>query len=141
MIQSVCDTSLCNDVFTLKKSERPPDMFVVVNYGEWDDHGRHRTIGRLGQTEVIENEHIANHHRSVIRYSRIEETHDFKVRDNGYYNIQLFDKEPVLFEYIGHVMVNTTDVGLHSDVEVGHGRLTFEIFNKRVRQEKHEKEH
>lgn len=132
MIESVCEGSLCKDHFAIKKSDQAPDMFVVVNYGEYDDHGRHRMIGKLGQTDIIENKYTADYQRHAIKYSRAEETHDFRVRTNGYFNIQLFDKELVLFEYLGHVVVNVTDVGLHEDIELGSGRITFEVFHSGI---------
>ena len=128
MIEAACEVTICMDVIVLKKGDELPDLFVVVDYGEYDENGKHVRIGSMGKTEVIMNKKIAHYNREEIRYSKSEETHDFRVRENGYYNIQLFDKELILYEYVGHVIINVTDVGPHTNVKAGFGRLTFEIF-------------
>lgn len=129
IISAECAHTSCIDHFKLKKSNRPPDMFIIVDYGEPDRHGKYKRLGKLGQADVVKNQHIADFDRTVISFRKHERSHHFLVRKNGVYHIQLYDKEPVLFEFVGGTFVNVTDTGLHSNVEAGIGNVTFEVFH------------
>lgn len=106
----------------------PPDMFVVVEYGEHLGDKGDKIIGRLGQTDVVDNKNVADFGHEDIRYSKSEETHEFKIRENGYYEISLMDKMLFASQVFGYTIVNVSDVGKHKNVAVGDGKVSFEVY-------------
>lgn len=140
MFTSECTIPSCQEHFIFKHSERPPDMYVIVDYGEYDREGRMHEVGRLGQTEVVQNQHIADYKRQVLSHKKEKGMRG--IMSNGYYIIQIYDSdgEAELDDFIGKTIVNVTDLGLHSDVKADRGSVTFEVFaNQEGRKKKKKK--
>lgn len=130
IIESECMISACERL-ALKKTNRQPDMFVAVDYGEYDMKGRLKRIGKLGHTEVVEGTHHAVYKTKPMVYKRKDKKFDFKIRAIGFWSIQLYQKD-----YLGQAIINITDTGKHTSVEVGIGSVTLEVFLKDHRKNK-----
>lgn len=111
-----------------------PDLFVYIDYGEFDDLGlgsRHR-VGFFGKTSQVKKANTADYGRATFKYNRSQKTHNYKVRSNGYYDIQLYDGDTSLYKpnFLGYTVVNVTDFGpgerLLSGMQAAY--VAFEIF-------------
>lgn len=112
------NTASCEEKQCTEKGygvEYSPDLFVYIDYGEYDDLGlgsRHR-VGFFGKTAQVKKSLNADFGRATFKYSRSAHTHNYKVRTNGYYDVQLYDGDTSLYKpnFLGYSIVNVTDFG------------------------------
>lgn len=111
-----------------------PDLYVYVDYGEFDEYGmgsRHR-VGFFGKTSQVKKSTSADFGQATFRYSRPNKTHQYKVRTNGYYDIQLYDGDTTLYKpnFLGYTYVNCSEFGIQEKSMSGmpSAKVSFDVF-------------
>ena len=111
-----------------------PDLYVYVDYGEYDEYGlgsRHR-LGFFGKTSQVKKNTYADFGNTTFRYSRSKQTHQYKVRSNGYYDIQLYDGDTSMYKpnFLGYTYVNVSDFGSQEKLLSGmtNTKVSFDVF-------------
>ena len=130
MFEAGCEVKRCMDLHKHSSREAtPPDMYVQVDYGEYNGSGgKRKRLGMVGRTQVVVDAKRADFGGETLAYVRANATHKFRVRSIGYFRIRLRDREPHGHDKIGSTVVDLTDPGVYSKVPVGDGWVSFEVY-------------
>ena len=111
-----------------------PDLFVYIDYGEYDDLGlgsRHR-VGFFGKTPQVRKASTADFGAATFRYVRSNGTHQYRIRTNGYFDVQLYDGDRSFLKpnFLGYTHVNVTDFGPQERLLTGMSAayVSFDVF-------------
>lgn len=120
-----------------------PDLYVFIDYGEFDEYGmgsRHR-VGFFGKTPQVRKSNTADFGAAMFKYVRGNKTHQYRVRTNGYFDVQLYDGDTVLYKpvFLGYTYVNVTEFGPGERTLTGTTatRITFDVFGALKRDPAH----